>query len=224
MGKSVNVLRANSASLTHTIAMKIIHSIVLVTSVALAATSCANQSGVVVGSEQRGANQAVANAGYISTSTNQPDFSKYKTYSWASQITDPKNGIYFLNDLLFKAQIRDAIDHEMAAKGYTYQPETGDLVVNFRVFEQSTEIMNNQNLGAGYWSADEQYPYNNQNKVKLDRGSILVQMIDRKMGEQVWEGYASGLTNGNAFDKSKDKVYVAIGQIFKRYDHRGDKL
>lgn len=224
MGEPVNMLRANSVTLTHTIAMKTIHSILLVTSFALAATSCANQSGVVVGSEQRGANQAAANLGYVSNSTNQPDFSKYKTYSWASQVTDPKNGVYFLNDLLFKAQIRDAIDHEMAAKGYTYQPENGDLVVNFRVFNQPTEITNNQNLGAGYWSDSEPYSYNNQNKVKLDRGSILVQMADRKMGEQVWEGYASGLTNGNVFDKNKDKVYVAVGQIFQRYDHRGDKL
>ncbi len=204
--------------------MKTLHSILFFTSLTLAATSCANQSGVTVGSEQRGTNPAATSLGYVSTSTTQPDFSKYKTYSWASQITDPQNGIYFLNDLLFKGEIRDAVDHEMAAKGYTYQPENGDLVVNFRTFDQPTEITTTENLGPGYWSANEAYPYNNRNKVKLDRGSILVQMVDRKKGEQVWEGYASGLTNGNVFDKNKDKVYVAIGQIFKGYDHRADKL
>ncbi len=204
--------------------MKTIHSLLLLTALAVASTGCANQSGVTVGSEQRGANQAISNPSYISTSTNQPDFSKYKTYSWASQITDPKNGLYFLNDLVFKAQIRDAVEHEMAAKGYTYQPDNGDLVVNFRTFDQPTEITTNENLGTGYWSANEPYSYNNKNKVKLDRGSILVQMADRQKGEQIWEGYASGLTNGDAFDKTKDKVYVAVGQIFQGYNHRGDKL
>lgn len=152
-----------------------------------------------------------------------PDFSKYKTYSWASQITNPQNDLYFLNDLIVKDMMRDAVEREMAAKGYTYQPTGGDLVVNFRSFDQPTEIMSNDNLGAGYWASEEPYAYDSQQKVKLDKGSILVQMIDRKKGVEVWQGYASGLTNGDAFDESHDKVYVAVGQIFKEY-HRGDKL
>ncbi|MFC6223126.1 DUF4136 domain-containing protein [Hymenobacter artigasi] len=204
--------------------MKTIHSFLLLASLTLAATGCANESGVTVGSDQRGTNPAATNAGYISTATDQPDFSKYKSYSWSSQITDPQNSVFFLNDLIFKGQIRDAVEHEMAAKGYTYQPDNGDLVVNFRTFDQPVELASNDNLGAGYWSDNERYAYNNRNKVKLDRGSILVQMADRQKGVQVWQGYASGLTDGNVFDKNKDKVYVAIGQIFQTYDHRADKL
>ena len=218
------MLLVKSACLTHTIAMKTIHSLLLFFSLTLATAGCANESGVTVGSDQRGTNPSAVSAGYVSTSPDQPDFTKYKTYSWSSQITDPQNSMFFLNDIIFKAQIRDAVEHEMASKGYTYQPENGDLVVNFRTFDQPVEIMSNDNLGNGYWSANEQYTYNNRNKVKLDRGSILVQMADRKKGVQVWQGYASGLTNGNVFDKTKDKVYVAVGQIFKDYDHRADKL
>ncbi len=190
---------------------------------ALVAAGCAQQPHeptVTVGSDQRGGSGSDLGTGL----DNGPDFSKYKTYSWASQITNPQNGVYFLNDLVFKGMIRDAVDHEMAAKGYTYQPTSGDLVINFRSFDKPVEITSSDNLGPGYWDSNESYAYNSQNKVKLDRGSILVQMIDRKKGVEVWQGYASGLTNGDAFDKSKDKVYVAVGQIFKGYDHRGDKL
>lgn len=205
--------------------MKTTHLISFFAFSGLVATGCAQQPGkpsVTVGSDQRGGSDSGAGA-YGSINPNAPDFSKYKTYSWASQVTNQQSGVYFLNDLVFKGMIRDAVAHEMAAKGYTYQPTGGDLVVNFRSFNEPIEITSNSNLGPDYWDSTEPYTYGS-NKVKLDKGSILVQMIDRKKSVEVWQGYASGLTNGDAFDKSKDKVYVAVGQIFKDYDHRGDKL
>ncbi|UOR06497.1 DUF4136 domain-containing protein [Hymenobacter aerilatus] len=186
-----------------------------------------SEPAVVVGSDQRGdANQAVNPYGSVQTtpSPNDVDFTKYKTYSWASQVRNENNTTYFLNDLVFKAMVRDAVDHEMVSRGYTYSPDGGDLLLNFRVFDQPTEIRSNENLGNGYWGTSESYAYNPRNQVKLDQGSILVQMIDRRESVEVWQGYASGLTNGNAFDKDKNKVYAAVGQIFNKYQYRGDKL
>jgi len=186
-----------------------------------------SEPAVVVGSDQRGdANQTSNPYGSVSSTptSDEVDFTKYKTYSWASQVRDERNTTYFLNDLVFKAMVRDAVDHEMVSRGYTYQATGGDLLLNFRVFEQPTEIRSNENLGNGYWNTSETYAYNPRNEVKLDRGSILVQMIDFKKSVEVWQGYASGLTNGNAFDKDKNKVYTAVGQIFDRYQYRGDKL
>ncbi|WP_133074289.1 DUF4136 domain-containing protein, partial [Hymenobacter amundsenii] len=131
-----------------------------------------------------------------------------------------------LNDLLFKTMLRDAVSNEMASRGYNYMATGGDLLVNFRVFEQPTELKTMDNLGAGYWGAAESYAYdaNRFGEVKLDKGSIIVQMIDRQKGVEVWQGYASGLTDGNVFDKNKDKVYSAVGAIFQKYEYRGDKL
>jgi len=206
--------------------MKASQPVLFVSLVALFATGCATATkpAVTVGSDQIGGGTQNTSPYPSTILPSGPDFSKYKTYSWASQVTNQQNGTFFLNDLLFKGMVRDAVEHEMAAKGYNYQPTGGDLIVNFRSFDQPTEIVSNQNLGAGYWADNEAYNYNTQNKVKLDKGSILVQLIDRKQGVEVWQGYASGLTNGNAFDKNKDKVYVAVGQIFERYNHRGDRL
>lgn len=204
--------------------MKASHSFLLLAVFALFASGCASQSGVTVGSDQRGEATNTAANTVVNTTTNGPDFGQYKTYSWASQVSNPQNSVFFLNDLLFKGMVRDAVEHEMASRGYTYQPTGGDLVVNFRSFDQPTEITSTNSLGEGYWGTGEAYPFNDQHKVKLDRGSILVQMIDRKKGEEVWQGYASGLTDGDVFNKNKDKVYVAVGQIFSQYNHRADKL
>ncbi|QJX48530.1 DUF4136 domain-containing protein [Hymenobacter taeanensis] len=204
--------------------MKTTRSILLFTFFALAASGCATESGVKVGSDQLGDTNATVGTTLATNASDSPDFGKYKTYSWSSQISNPQNSIFFLNDLLFKRMVVDAVEHEMASRGYTYMPTGGDLVVNFRSFEQPTEIVSNDNLGAGYWGANEPYAYNAQQKVQLDKGSILLQMIDREKGLEVWHGYASGLTDGNVFDKNKDKVYVAVGQIFKEYNHRADGL
>ncbi len=195
-------------------------------SLGLLATGCnETKQAVKVGSDQRGANTPT---GYIdgSIGADSPDFSKYKTYSWASQVQNEQNSTYFLNDLVFKTMLRDAVAHEMASRGYTYQQGSGDLVVNFRVFEQPTELRTNENLGQGYWGASEPYIYNSQRQgeVKLDSGSILVQMIDRQKGEEVWQGYASGLTDGNVFNRDKDRIYQAVGAIFDKYNYRADKL
>jgi hypothetical protein len=40
----------------------------------------------------------------------------------------------------------------------------------------------------------------------------------------VWQGYASGLMNGNAFDKDKNKIAEAVSMIFDSYTHRADNL
>lgn len=205
--------------------MKTSHPILLLLLFALFTTGCAQQPAVTVGADQRGGTDTnIAGGINTTTSTNRPDFSKYKTYSWASQITNPQQSVYFLNDMLFKVMVRDAVEHEMVSRGYKYQPTGGDLVVNFRAFDEPVEIASNDNLGNAYWASNEPYAYNTQDKVSLDKGSILVQMIDREKGTNVWQGYASGLTDGNLFNKNKDKVYVAVGQIFDKYNHRADNL
>lgn len=201
------------------------HPILLLSFLALLATGCTQKPGVTVGSDQRGGPDTNLGAStYSTSSTDGPDFSKYKTYSWATQISDPQNSVYFLNDMLFKTMIRDAVEHEMVSRGYTYRPTGGDLVVNFRTFDEPVEIASNDNLGNNYWASTEPYRYDEKRKVSLDKGSILVQMVDREKGTSVWQGYASGLTDGNLFNKNKDKVYVAVGQIFEQYNHRADKL
>ena len=205
-----------------------IKQIALTLSLSLLIFGCSEtKQGVTVGSEQRGT-ETTAGAGYVDATnpSDNPDFSQYKTYSWASQVQDEQSNTYFLNDLVFKTMLRDAVAHEMASRGYTYQQGSGDLVVNFRVFEQPTELKTTENLGQGYWATSEPYAYNSQRQgeVQLDKGSILVQMIDRQKGEEVWQGYASGLTDGDVFNKDKDRVYQAVGAIFDKYNHRADKL
>lgn len=50
------------------------------------------------------------------------DFSKYKTFTFASMIdTDLEVGFYFLNDLVLKSQIREAVKEELMGLGYEFK-------------------------------------------------------------------------------------------------------
>ncbi len=55
----------------------------------------------------------------------------------------------FSNDLVFKADIRDAVEHEMQGLGYRMEAQSPDLIVNFRVFDQQARIKGYEGYGQG---------------------------------------------------------------------------
>lgn len=152
------------------------------------------------------------------------DFTKYKTYAWASQVDsklDP--GLYFLNDLELKQRIRGAVGYAMDGRGYTFTRQAPDLVINFRVFNKPTTIQTYSEYGSDYFTPSDVSGLQDPKKVTLEAGSLIVNMVDRKTGQTVWFGSASGLTNTNGFDRSENRIRQAINLLFKQYNYRGDK-
>ncbi len=124
------------------------------------------------------------------------DFSKYKTYTWASQVDsklDP--GLYFLNDLVLKKQIRDAVGFSMDGRGYKFQRQNSDLLVNFRVFDRPATIKGYTNSGSGYFGPGELQSLGDEKDIKVQPGSVLVNLVDTKNDRVIWTGVASGLTS-----------------------------
>jgi hypothetical protein len=149
----------------------------------------------------------------------------FNTYAFASQVDSKLDaGFFFLNDLVLKADIRDAVKHEMDSRGYRHDPSSADLVVNFRVFDKAATIQGLEGLGSNYWSSGEADRFAMKETVNLKEGSLLVHLVNRQTGEIVWQGYASGLMDGNGFNKDKNKISEAVSMIFDSYNHRADKL
>ena len=153
------------------------------------------------------------------------DFSKYKTYTWASQVDgkmDP--GLYFLNDLVLKNQIRDAVGYAMNGRGYKIQRQNPDLIVNFRVFDKPTTIKGYTNTGSDYFGPGEVNSLGDEKDIKVQPGTILVNIVDTKNDKVVWTGMASGMaTTSNGFNRQKEKIDEATNLIFQKYPYRADK-
>ncbi|WP_245882465.1 DUF4136 domain-containing protein [Spirosoma oryzae] len=58
---------------------------------------------------------------------------------------------------------------------------------------------------------------------EVKAGPIIVDVIDMKTGQSVWRGLASGITNGNGFDREENKIRQAVNLIFEKYGYRADK-
>ncbi|GAB3704590.1 DUF4136 domain-containing protein [Spirosoma flavus] len=151
------------------------------------------------------------------------DFSRYKTYSWASQIGSKKDaGLYFLNDATLKKQVREAVAFAMDGRGYRILPQNGDLMINFRVFDKPATIRGYTNSGTDYFRPGEVQTLGEEKDVKVDAGTILINLVDTKTDQVIWTGWASGLTTDNGFDRQQGKVREAVNLIFNQFSYRAD--
>lgn len=153
------------------------------------------------------------------------DFGKYKTYAWASQVDsqlDP--GLYFMNDLQLKRRIREAVAFALDGRGYQFNRQAPDLLVNFRVFEKPVTIQGYTGYGTTYFGTNEVRQPEDVTTFEAKAGSLVVNLVDTKTGQVVWRGLASGLTNANGFDRDENRIKQAVNLIFEKYGYRADKL
>lgn len=149
------------------------------------------------------------------------DFGDYKTFYWASQVdTWLDEGLYFLNDLTMKVMIRDAVKSELMGLGYGLQSENPDLIVNFRVFEKPVTIKGFEDYGTSYWGEQQFRGISETASYDVAAGTLLVSLADRESGQVVWQGFASGLINNDAFIKDEGKIREAVNLVFEEYNQR----
>jgi hypothetical protein len=82
------------------------------------------------------------------------DFSKYRTYTWVDEVQGvPAVGGH--PDQILDAQVKEAIDLQMVAKGFTKVEDGGkaDLLLNYQLAIDREKQINGfgDNLGAGPW-------------------------------------------------------------------------
>jgi hypothetical protein len=151
------------------------------------------------------------------------DFEKYKTFTFSSMIdSDLEAGLYFLGDLVFKSQLREAIQEEMMGLGYTMDRKNADLVVNFRVFEEPTTLKGFEGYGRSYWGANNYRHISDQTSYDVKAGTLLVSILDRKNAQVLWQGFASGLIDDDKFVKDKATIREAVSLIMDEFGVRAN--
>ena len=148
-----------------------------------------------------------------------------KSYGFASHVDNKLDpGFYFLNDLILKSQIRDAVNSEL--QGLGYQKATSgkpDMLVNFRVFEQPTTLRGFEGMGEDYWSGTQTRTSDDRTEYKVKGGTLMVNFVDVDSGEVIWQGFASGLIDNGKFVKDEGKVREAVNLIFDEFGQRANE-
>jgi len=112
---------------------------------------------------------------------------------------------------------------ELEGRGYKMDRQSPYLIVNFRVFDKATTIKGYTGYGTTYFGAEEVREPEDAKTFEVKAGSIILNLIDKKSGQVVWRGLASGLTNANGFDRDKNKIKEAVNLMFNKYEYRADK-
>jgi hypothetical protein len=160
-------------------------------------------------------------------------FNDYKTYYWADEFKIMKqNGEedpLFYNSLI-QARIKNAIQQQMEARGFTLSEEEPDLLVNASVEVEEDKSSGSYNYpyaypyspfhpGFGHSFGHFYGFYGTQGSSSHMAGAVVVQLIDRSKKQLVWQGYAPDILHTDTENKRKE-LNDAIVNIFSRYDKR----
>ncbi len=170
-------------------------------------TSCANKGMKVVTRED-----------------GEASLSEYSTYAWLSDkenipsvfaFIGPYETLVFNNESSQK-MIKEAIELQLEARGFAKDERNPDMLINFDVLEGETELRkyildNGQDyLGFGPRSESVQM-------IPVDKGTVLINFLDSKSGNQIWQGYASGALEERDIE-NMTAIQEKVGAIFEDFD------
>jgi Domain of unknown function (DUF4136) len=149
----------------------------------------------------------------------QANFSQYKTYSW--QEIKPANS-------LWDARIKNAVDAQLAAKGWTQVPTGGDVaVVAIKTTQTQRTLQTFYNgFGGGWgWRRFGGGGFGDATTTEQDykEGTLVIDLYDAKTKQLIWRGSAEDTLSDNAGknEKNLDKGVVKMFKAFPQDSAKG---
>ena len=137
------------------------------------------------------------------------NFKQVKTYSWSK--------IHTANSI-WDERVKDAVDKELAAKGWTQVPSGGNVAL---VAVEKTSVRQQYNtfydgLGGWRWGGmgDETTTVDNYRV-----GTLIVSMFEGNSKQLIWRGTSSRDLSGNP-EKNTKKLDQDVQKMFKHFPPR----
>jgi len=138
-------------------------------------------------------------------------FKKYKSYAFL-QNASPDKDTTVSKDIIEKV-IRD----RLAVQGYKYKREKPNLLVSYKIYYDSLSFRGYDQPSIEDWvrysKTNVEY---DKHDYRLKKGTLLIQLYDRKQDKSVWQGYATGVY-GNIYFNNERQLKIAVRSILDRY-------
>ena len=152
------------------------------------------------------------------------DFSVYRTYGFPKETGTDRGGYSTLVTSYFK----DSVSTAMEARGYKYNAEHPDLLVNFYMNTQErTETRADPDMGFGYGyygyrrGLYSPWPlYDQDRTVTYKVGTINVDIVDAEKKQLIWEGVSEGRVSEEAMANPKVTVNAVVTDLMRQYPGR----
>jgi acylphosphatase len=137
------------------------------------------------------------------------NFSQYKTYSWAKvETTSP----------LWNDRVKEAVDRELAAKGWTQVPSDGDVsIVAIGTTRDKPTLQTFYDgfdgwLWNGFGDATTYVEH-------YTEGTLVIDMFDTKSKKLVWRGSVSDMISDKP-EKNIKELDTSVHKLFDRFPPR----
>ncbi|MCB0497738.1 MAG: DUF4136 domain-containing protein [Cyclobacteriaceae bacterium] len=138
-------------------------------------------------------------------------FKKYKTFAFMQNVSAvPDTSISM-------GLIEDIIKSRLQSQGYSFKDDKPNLLVSYKIYYDSLNFRGYDQPDIETWvkveNEDEEY---NPRKYDLRKGTLLIQLYDRKQERSIWQGYATGVY-GNIYFNNERQLKIAVRSILDRY-------
>lgn len=141
------------------------------------------------------------------------NFKKYSSFNFMRNAKLEQDSA----ELAYKPMLEEAIKNRMEVLGYKLSEDKPRLLVAYSIFYDNMNFRGYMQPELEKWvekEADED-TYD-PIKLELKEGTILVQLIDTKKNNTVWQGYASGVF-GYSYANNERHIKRAVRSIFDQY-------
>lgn len=138
-------------------------------------------------------------------------FKKYHTYAFLEN-ANPTIDTSFSNEIIEKV-----IKDRLAVQGYKYKNEKPNLLVSYKIYFDSLKFHGYDQPEIEDWVKYSKTTVDyNKHAYTLKKGTLLIQLYDRKQDRSIWQGYATGVY-GNIYFNNERQLKIAVRSILDRY-------
>lgn len=150
------------------------------------------------------------------------DMGSFKTYGFPESVGTDRAGYSTLVTSYFK----DAVNREMQRRGYVYDAEDPDLLVNFfSNVREVTDVRTTPSATFGYGYYGYRYgmygawPLYDQDEyaVRYKVGTVNLDIVDGERMQLIWEGVAEGRITREDMTNPRVAIDAVVAELFQRY-------
>jgi hypothetical protein len=140
----------------------------------------------------------------------QANFAQYKTYSW--QKITPANS-------LWDSRIKNAVEAQLAAKGWTHVDENGDVAIVAMKTTQTERTLETfyDGFGGGWrWRGFGGFGDTTTTEHDYKEGTLVVDLYDAKTKQLIWRGSVEDMISDKA-EKNEKNLDKGVATMFKNF-------